>query len=160
MVARAAMDIDALDHDGKVRLGDEIFAAQPNLLASILVLARMGVGMPEVEIGVHILLVAFQAMKRSRHRWDMVTMDLQEACMDRLIARMRFNEGLPTELAAKVATQFHTEHAERYLLAFVYGHLGEHDLLKVRTDAQKSLLLAVLNLVECIAYVGAKQPGS
>lgn len=160
MVARAAMNIDALDHDGKVRLGDEIFAAQPNLLASILVLARMGVGMPEVEIGVHILLVAFQAMKRSRHRWDMGTMDLQEACMDRLTARMRFNEGLPIELAAKVVTQFHNEHAERHLLAYAYGYLGEHDLLKVRTDAEEPLLLAVLNLVECIAYVGAKPPGS
>ena len=70
MVVRAAIDVEELDHDGKVRLADEIFAAQPDLLGSILVLARMGVSMPQVEIGVHILLVAFQAMKRSRHRWD------------------------------------------------------------------------------------------
>lgn len=42
MVARATMEVDALGHDGKVRLGDEVFAAQPNLLRSILVLARMG----------------------------------------------------------------------------------------------------------------------
>jgi len=153
------MDVEALNHDGKVRLADEIFVAQPNLLASILVLARMGVSLPEVEIGVHILLVAFQAMKRSRHHWDMVTMDLQEACMDRLTARMRFNDGLPAELAATVVTQFCNEHAERYLLAYAYGHLGERDLLKVRTDAEKSLLLAVFNLVECIAYIGANPAG-
>jgi hypothetical protein len=120
----------------------------------------MGVSMPEVEIALHVLLVAFQAMKRSRHRWEMVTMDLQEACMDRLTARMRFNDGLPAELAAKAVTQFCNEHAERYLLAYAYGYLGEHDLLTVRTDAEKSLLLAVLNLVECIAHVGAKTPRS
>jgi hypothetical protein len=150
------MEVEALDHDGKLRLADEIFLTQPNLLGSILVLARMGVSMSEVEIGVHILLVAFQAMKRSRHRWGLVTLDLQEACMERLTARMRFNEGLPAELAAKVVTQFHNDHAERYLLAYAYGYLGEHNLLKVRTDAEKSLLLAVLNLVECIAYVGAQ----
>ncbi len=156
MVAGATMEVDALGHDAKVRLGDEVFAAQPNLLGSILVLARMGVNMPEVEIALHVLFVAFLAMKRSRHHWDVVTTDLQEACMERLTARMRFNDGLPAELAAQLVTQFHTGHAERYLLAYVYGYLGEHDLLKVRTDAEKSLLLAVLNLVECIAAVKAK----
>jgi hypothetical protein len=41
------------------------------------------------------------------------------------------------------------------LLAFAYGHLGEQDLLRVRTDAEKFLLLAVLNHVDCVAFVGA-----
>lgn len=59
----------------------------------------------------------------------------------------------------KLVTQFHTEHPERDLLAYVYGYLGEHDLLKIRTDAEKSLLLAVLNLVECIAAVNARPAG-
>lgn len=159
-VARADIDVGALDHDGKVRLADDVFLAQPSLLGSILVLPRMGVSMPELEIALHILLVAFQVMKRSRHRWDAVTEDVQEACVQRLTARLRFNDGLPDELAAKVAAQFCDEHAERYLLAYVYGYLGEHDLLKVRTDAEKYLLLAVLNLVECIAYTGARPSGS
>lgn len=35
-------------------------------------------------------------------------------------------------------------------------HLGEHDLLRVRTDAEKYLLLAALDLVECVAYVVAQ----
>ena len=48
------------------------------------------------------------------------------------------------------------DHTDRYVLAFVYGYLGEHDLLRVRTDAEKFLLLAALNLVECVAYVGAQ----
>ena len=124
-MGQAVIDVGALDHDGKVRLADEVFLAQPNLLGSILVLPRMGVSMPDVEIAVHILLVAFQAMKRSRHRWDMVTEDVLEGCMQRLTGRLRFNEGLPAELAVKVTTQFCDEHAERYLLAYVYGQLGD-----------------------------------
>ena len=32
---------------------------------------------------------------------------------------------------------------------------GEHDLLRVRTDAEKYLMMAALNLVECVAFVGA-----
>ena len=46
-------------------------------------------------------------------------------------------------------------HPERYLLAFAYGYLGEHDLLRVRTDAEKYLMMAALNLVECVAFVGS-----
>lgn len=69
---------------------------------------------------------------------------------------MRFNEGLPAQLAEQISRQFSSEHPERYLLAFVYGHLRDHDLLGVRTDAEKSLLLAALNIVECIAFVGAQ----
>lgn len=75
--------------------------------------------------------------------------------MQRLTARARFNEGLPKQLAAQVVKQFCDEHAERFLLAFAYGYLGDHDLLKVRTDAEKFLLLAALNLVECVAFVGS-----
>lgn len=41
------------------------------------------------------------------------------------------------------------------MLAFVYGYLGDHDLMRVRTDAEKYLLLAALNLAECLADVGS-----
>lgn len=56
----------------------------------------------------------------------------------------------------QMIANFCVDHPERYLLAFVYGHLGQHDLLRVRTDAEKFLLLAALNLVECVAYLGAQ----
>ena len=76
--------------------------------------------------------------------------------MQRLTARARFNEGLPGDLAQQMVQQFCDEHPERYLLAFVYGYLGEHDLLRVHTDAEKYLVMAALNLAECIADVEPK----
>ena len=81
-----------------------------------------------------------------------------QSCLQRLTARARFNEGLPEDLANKVVEQFHNEHAERYLLAFVYGWLGDHDLMAVRTEAEKYLMMGALNLVECVAFVGADKP--
>lgn len=155
VMVQADIDVNSMDPAQKVRLADEIFAKQPNLLASILVLPRMGVGMAELEVPLHILFVTFQAMKRSGHAWPLVSEDLQDRCMQRLTARARFNEGLPGELANQVVQQFCDEHPERYLLAFVYGYLGQHDLLSVRTDAEKYLLIAALNLVECVASVGS-----
>jgi hypothetical protein len=159
VMVQAAIDVNRMGQAQKVVLADEIFLKQPNLLASILALPRMGVDMVQLEVPLHILFVTFQAMKLSGHAWPLVTEDIQEGCLQRLTARARFNEGLPADLANKVVQQFCDEHAERYLLAFVYGYLGDHDLLKVRTDAEKFLMLGALNLVECVAFVGAMTPG-
>ena len=155
VMVQAAIEVNRMGQAQKVALADEIFVQQPNLLASILALPRMGVDVVQLEVPLHILFVTFQAMKLSRRAWLLVTEDIQEGCLQRLTARARFNEGLPDDLVNKVVQQFCDEHAERYLLAFVYGYLGDHDLLKVRTDAEKFLMLAALNLVECVAFVGA-----
>jgi hypothetical protein len=155
VMVQANIDVHGMGAAQKVQLADEIFAQQPNLLASILVLPRMGVGMVELEVALHILFVTSVAMKLSGHAWPIVSEDVQDKCMQRLTARARFNEGVPVKLADQVVQQFCDEHPERYLLAFVYGHLGEHDLLRARTEAEKYLLMAALNLVECVAAVGA-----
>lgn len=157
-VIEADIAVRRMSHDQKVRLADEIYAQQPNMLNSILALPRMGADMTQLEVALHILLVTFQAMKLSGHRWPLVTEDIQDGCLQRLTARVRFNDGLPQELADKLVEQFHNEHVERYLLAFVYGYLGEHDLMAVRTEAEKYLMLGALNLVECVAFVGAIRP--
>jgi hypothetical protein len=158
VLARADIAVNRMSQDQKVRLADEIYAQQPNMLASILALPRMGVDMAQLEVALHILLVTFQAMKLSGHKWPLITEDIQDGCLQRLTARARFNEGLPADLATKVVEQFCDEHAERYLLAFVYGYLGEHDLMAVCTEAEKYLMMGALNLVECVAFVGAVKP--
>jgi hypothetical protein len=155
VMVQANIDVNRMDQAQKISLADEIFAKQPNMLASILALSRMRVSMVQLEVPLHILLVTFQAMKLSGHAWPIVTEDIQEKCMQRLTARARFNEGLPGDLATKAVQQFCDEHPERYLLAFVYGYLGDHDLLAVRTEAEKFLLLGALNLAECVAFVGS-----
>lgn len=158
VVIEADVAVRRMSHDQKVRLADEIHAQQPNMLASILVLPQMGVDMAQLEVALHVLFVTFQAMKLSGHQWPLVTEDIQDGCLQRLTASARFTEGLPQELATKVIEQFHTEHAERYLLAFVYAWLGDNDLMAVRTEAEKYLMLSALNLVECVAFVGAVEP--
>lgn len=158
-VIKADIGVRRMSHGQKVRLADEIYAQQPNMLASILALPRMGVNMAQLEVALHILLVTFQAMKLSGHQWSLVTENIQDGCLQRLAARARFNEGVPQELATKIVEQFHTEHAERDLLAFVYGYLGDHDLMAVRTEAETYLMMGALNLVECVAFVGTAKPG-
>lgn len=156
VMVRANIDVNRMSAQQKVQLADEIYALQPNLLASVLVLPRFGVDTLQLEVPIHVLLVTFQAMKRSGHVFPTITEDVQETCLQRLTATIGFTEGVPPDLVEQMITRFCADHPERYLLAFVYGYLGEHDLLRVRTDAEKFLLLAALNLVECVAYVGAQ----
>ncbi|BEP62263.1 hypothetical protein GmRootV213_28170 [Variovorax sp. V213] len=156
VMVRANIDIDRMRAQQKVELADETYVQQPSLLASILVLSRYGVDMLQLEVPIHVLLVALQAMKHCGHALPTISEDVQEICVQRLTATMKFTEGVPQDLVEQMITRFCVDRPERYLLAFVYGHLGQHDLLRVRTDAEKFLLLAALNLVECVAYVGAQ----
>ena len=43
------------------------------------------------------------------------------------------------------------DHSEQQLLAYVFGKFGEYGLLGMKTEAEKMMMLAALNLVECIA---------
>ena len=83
-VIEADIAVRRMSHDQKVRLADEIYAQQPNMLASILALPRMGVDMAQLEVALHILLVTFQAMKLSGHTWPLITEDIQDGCLQRL----------------------------------------------------------------------------
>ena len=146
--------IDGSDASGACSFIRKLRACPGTRRSSILALSRMGVDMMQLEVPLHILFVTFQAMKLSSHGWPVITEDIQGGCLQRLTARARFNEGLPNELTTQVVQQFCDEHRERYLLAFVYGYLREHDLMAVRTEAEKYLMLGALNLVECVAFVG------
>ena len=46
----------------------------------------------------------------------------------------------------------------RQLLAYVFGKLKDSNLLGIKTEAEKMLMLAALNLVECIAETAPRLP--
>jgi hypothetical protein len=62
VMVQADRDVRGMSQAQKVSLADEIFLHQPNMLASILTLPRMGVDLAQLEVPIHILLVTFQAM--------------------------------------------------------------------------------------------------
>lgn len=151
VLAQAAVAVDRMGHDERVQLADEIYLKQPNLLASVVVQHQMGASLPQVEGLLTILLVAYQAMKMSGHRWPVISEDTQDVCLRRLTGKVRFIEGLDAGSIQRALGQQIEQHSEPYLLAFVFGQLREHDLLGIRTDVEKYLVLGALNLAECIA---------
>jgi hypothetical protein len=151
VIADAATAFAAMTVPQRVTLGDEVFAEQPNLLASVLVQQRMGASLPQIEVLLNLLFVAHQAMKRSGLRWPLITEATQERCLQRLTGRLRFAHGLAPAQFQQALQDAIDDHREPYLLAYAYGHLREHGLLKIDTEPQKYLVLAALNLVDCIA---------
>lgn len=62
-------------------MADKFYAQQPSILTSIPVLSRMGVGMAQLELVLHILLFAFPAMQLSSHQWPTITEDNEGGCL-------------------------------------------------------------------------------
>ena len=153
-VVQAVRAVERLNGQAQVQLGDEIFAHQPHLLGSVVVLRHMGVSDAQIGVALHVLFVAWLAMKASGQQWPVVTEDDQDLCLQRLTARLRFGAGLPPKLLPQAVKQHISEHPEPQLLAFAYGHLRESGVLGARNEPGKYVLLAALNIVECIAFSG------
>lgn len=151
VIADATAVVAAMTVQQRLALGDEVFVDQPNLLASVLVQQRMGASLPQIDVLLNLLFVAHQAMKQSGLRWPLITEATQDRCLQHLTGRLRFAHGLAPRQFQQAVLDAIDEHREPYLLAYVYAHLREHGWLTVDTEAQKYLVLAALNLVDCIA---------
>lgn len=151
VIADAVVAFDAMTAQQRLALADEIFAEQPNLLASVVVQQRMGANLQQIEVLLNLLFVAHLAIKRSGRRWPLITEAIQDRCLQRLTDRLRLAQGLAPRRLRRAVQGAIDEHREPDLLAYAYGHLNEHGLLTIDTEAQKYLMLAALNLVESIA---------
>ena len=152
-IGNAYLQLQGMSLGQREKLADEIHAAQPNLFFSVLVLNRYGASSVQLEVVLHLLFVFHLAMKATGKVWPLVTEDTQERCLTRLTARMRFIEGLTPEQQETTVKSALVDHREPWMLSFAYGELKAHGLLGITTDVEKYLVLAGLNLVECITAV-------
>ena len=147
----AVLRVERMSFQERERLAEEVHAEQPNLFFSVLVLQRYGATLEQMEVVLNLLLVFFEAMKFSGGRWPGVSEDVQERCLERIVGRVRFTEGLTPPLQVQATLDAVGDHREQQLLAYVFGKFKENGLLGIHTEAEKMLMLAALNLAECIA---------
>lgn len=152
----AVLRVERMTFRQREQLAEEVHAQQPNLFFSVLVLQRNGATLEQLEVVLNVLLVFHEAMKGSGKRWPVISEDVQERCLARVSGRVRFIEGLTPEQQAQAASDAVGEHPEKQLLAYVFGRFKENDLLGIKTEAEKMLMLAALNLVECISEAAPK----
>lgn len=160
-LATAIKKVRSMSLTQRVSLTDEIFQQQPNLLASCLVQQRLGACEHKVEFLLNILLVCFQAMKESGHDWPLITEEEQERQLARYSGAVRFSEDLADTTLADVArTQYLASHAEAPLLAYVINEinawLAELTIQRAEAESDKFIMMAAVNLVNCIASARVK----
>jgi len=156
-LADAVLRVDGLGVEGRLQLAEEVHKRQPNLFYSVLVLHRYGATMEQIEVVLNLLLVFHAAMDCSGRPWPVISEATQERCLKRVSGRVRFIEGLTPQQQTRATEDAVNEHPERLLLAWVFGAFKEHGLLGIKTDAEKMLMLAALNIVECIADAGTQK---
>ena len=152
----AVLRVEAMSFQDRDRLADEVHSRQPNLLYSVLVLQRYGATLVQIEVVLNLLLVFHEAMKISGGSWPVISEDVQGRCLGRVSGRVRFIEVSP-QLQAQVTADAVSDHPAQQLLAYVFGKFKESDLLGIKTEAEKMLMLAALNLVECIAETASRR---
>jgi len=147
----AVLRVERMTFQEREHLAEEVHAHQPHLFFSVLVLKRYGATLEQLEVVLNVLLVFHDAMKGSGKRWPVISEEVQERCLARVSGRVRFIEGLTPQLQAQATLDALGAHPEQQLLAYVFGKFKENGLLGIETEAEKMLMLAALNLVECIA---------
>lgn len=156
LLVDAVLRVERMSFKDRERLADEIHARQPNLLFSVLVLQRYAATLEQMEVVLNLLFVFYEAMRASGRAWPVISEDVQERCLQRISGRVRFIEGLTPQQQTQATTHTIADHPEQQMLAYVFGKFGEHGLLGIETETQKMLMLAALNLVECIAQTAPK----
>ena len=150
-LAAAQRRVEPLSVEKAVAFSDAIYAKQPNLLASVLVLTRYGVTHQELDVALKILFILYEAIGETGFDIRTISEDDQDRCLRRVTGRAGFLDGLDAQLSARAVADQIRDHPEPLLLAVALGLLKESDLVSARTEAEKYLLLAVLNLVDLIA---------
>ena len=152
-IAAAQTTVRSMSADRKLKLVDEIFASQPNLLASVLAL---GVRKPldeRVDVVLHILLVCFEAVRASGTQLSTISEVVQEDCLARIVARIGAIEGLSPARRSPIIERQLADHNEPFLLSLVLMELRENGLMGSDSDEEKHFVLTALNLAESIAHV-------
>lgn len=157
-LAAAIVAVKAMAVREKEQVCDRIHAEQPNLLASVLALPRLGVSMQTVDVVLNILIVLTLAIDNSGQRLATVTEADQERELQRLVAIVRFSDGLDAAAMAQSIQQTTAYKREGFLLAYVYDAIQRAGLADVKDEPAKFAILAAINLVNCIATT--KRAGS
>jgi hypothetical protein len=161
-VAAAVYKLGKLTLAQKTSLIDEIHIKQPNLLASCVVQTKFGADEQTVEFLLNILLICYLAMTESGYEWPLITDVEQEHQLERMVGSVRFSEEL-TDLTAGDAAraQYIANFPEPALLALVINEcnawLADLGRRHAEKESDKFVLMASINLVNCIAYAQAER---
>lgn len=157
---QAVAAVKVMDDKQKELLADELFRVQPNLLGSVLALARLGVSMDKMGFALDILFICFRAMKESGLTWPVITENELDRQSQRFVGIVKFGSDLGESLRNRSIQQYVDDHLEKDLLAYVQMETMSWLKRVVPEETDKYVVLATWNTVNCIAFVSMTKPSS
>ena len=151
-VIRDAVDIQqSMNLREQEKFTDRLYATQPNLLGSVLVLRNFGLDMNDIGTVLTILMVLLLALEQAGVKIEQIKEEQQEKELNILSQSVNFSEGLSEDLRNQSIEQYVSSHKEPAMFAYVVGAMEEAGIT-ARTDKKvKYLMMSALNLVNCIS---------
>ena len=137
----------------KEHLLDELFRDQPNMLGMFLAQQHMGVSFGKMDFLLNVLITCFQAMTLSSLAWPLISVDEQDRKMTRHVASVKFGADLGGKLEERAMSQYIETPPGKVLIAFVMTKTANSLKRIEREDSDRHVMLATVNLVNCIAFV-------
>jgi hypothetical protein len=156
-IANAVQNYEAMSFEQKQVMGDVLHKEQPALLGSVLVQHRLGVSLDKIDFLLRLLIICFLAMKETAVQWPEITEDDQDQQLARFMKQFPFHMDPATGPAQQAMRAYILKHPEKELLAYVFGSMTQWLQSVVPAESDKYLMLAAINTVNCIAYVGLPQ---
>jgi hypothetical protein len=157
-LAAAITTAASMDIREKERVCDRVYAAQPNLLGSVLAQRILGVSMPTIDVLLNILIVLYLAIEESGQVLAIISEADQERELKRFTAAIRFTQGLGSDALVQSIKQTIAYRREKFLFAYVVGILQRTGLSNLRAETPKYPILVAINLVNCIATARRTTP--
>ncbi len=123
------------------------------MFGSILALSKMGVPADRMGFPVRMLLVCFQCMKESGIAWPRISEQDLSRELNRWIASVQMGGNLNSSLRLYSTQVYIDAHPEKDLLAYVTTSMAQWLNEMPAQEADRYVMMAVQNLVNCIAFV-------
>jgi len=151
-LANASLKVVAMNIRQKEVVMDEIFKSQPNLLASVLILAQMGNSLEQVGILIDLLLVIHELVRASGKTLKLVSESELDQQVSRFVAHLKSSENLGSEKANRAIDAYVKSHPEKVLLAYAIDEMQKAGFTELQHEASKLLFISGIGLVNCVAY--------
>ena len=147
----AITKVESMTLKDKEKIIDKIHLEQPNLLASVLVMHKMGNSLESIDVLLNILIVSYLALSDSGIRIVKISENLQEKEMTRLVGSVNFTAGLTASGVDDSLQQYIASHKEKYLLNYVLNEIINSGIVHLQHENAKYLMMVGINMVNCIS---------
>ncbi len=145
----------SLNSRGKEKLGDEIYAKQPNLFRSVFLLKNFNIPVDKIEDVLVLFFILYDVFqKRSGFSLPEISEEMIMKIIDKYASMMKYIDKEGKDGIEIIATSLAKGHY-KFVAAFVFCYFKEHGFIK-NSKANERCILMALVLMDCFIQASKK----